>query len=327
MKKILLCLLILLISNLFLGAQTTYSSTFSDGTQKEVTFEYDDPNQISRLRIGLGFFGMDVPKEPAITFVLHPEYRLNERLLLEGIFRFPYGRSSDSNVPDGQSNSDRFKTYSNLRIIGHYDLINRIKKKEKRVAIDWGYNGTLSTVYVIEIPRNFLQSVSFDFGIHRNTVSSNLPIGLKDQTNMSRDFGYHLTSHRSVSVQTGFSHYKAESYKMITNGVGRSYFRMRRVYANIIYAFVNKGDYYQGDTKIKDESILDLPEKKSLGWVLGYAKHLGIRNSGLSAWFGIEIGGLPFMAREGYKNNIQLATPSSIFSMHFGLAYGKRPRK
>lgn len=324
MKKILFLIVATVVANHLLKSQTTYSATFSDGSEKEITFEYDDPSLISKFRMGVGFFGVDFPRESAVTFILNPVYRVNEKLKLEGLFRFPYSRSSDGNIPNNQIDNKHFKTFKNLRIIAHYDIINKVKTKRKKVPVDWAYDGMMNTVYVISVPRNYYKSLSFDFGLHSNVVSSGLSISPKRNSMLH---SVTLTTHRSVSIQAGFSLYKAESYKISTNGQKRSYFRMRRVYANIIYGFVNKADYYQNDTKITDESLLNLPEKKSLGWVVGYSKHFGIINSGLSGWLAIEIGVLPFMANEGYKENVRLSTPSSLLSMHFGLAFGPRPRK
>lgn len=339
MKKLFLCLVAILASAQFLKSQVTYTATFNDGKEKSVTFDYDDPYSISRFRMGVGFFGMDVPHDAVMSFILHPEFQVNSRLQLEGIFRFAYSRNADGNIPEQEPDNDRFKSFNNLRLIAHYDIFHGIKTKKKKVPIDWAYDGNGTTVYVIEVPRKFLNSVSFDFGFQTNRVASDLEIGLKNPVNPAsnvNNVNYYLDNHRSVSIQTGFSHFKSQSYKMTTNGTHRSYFRTRRIYANIIYGFVNKGEYYKKvysttselvESDVADESILELPEKKSLGWVVGYSKHLGIKNSGMSMWYGIELGGLPFLANEGYKDDVRLATPSTIFSMHFGLAFGPRPRK
>lgn len=307
--------------------QQTFDVEFENGEKKTFTMEYDNPRVLPRWRIGGSIFGFNVIEEGGLSLTLRGEYRLSPTFYVDGLFSFPIVRSLDGELLN-RKDDKRFKTTKSFNTVGHLTVIGKNVVKDKKLAIDYEYSGSTTTVYTMEFPRTINRSLLFDFGIHSFTHPNSEVIQALDPS----EPGYYLmATHRSFSLQTGLSYSKSESYRMNTGGSRRSYFRYKRLYINLLYALVNEGDTYYSRNgelnNIEANAGFEKPTSENLGLVYGGLWNFGAKNSSNTFWLGVEFGVLPHLKANNTisgpgSERLEAISATSYFSIQYGFSFG-----
>ena len=308
-------------------AQNTFEVEFENGKKKTFTMEYDNPRVLPRWRIGASIFGFNVIEEGGLSLTLRGEYRFSPSFYVDGLFSFPIVRSLDGELLN-RKDDKRFKTTKIFNTLGHLTVIGKNIVKDKKLSIDYEYSGSTTTVYNIEFPRTINRSMLFDFGIHSFTHPSS---EIVPKVDITTDGYYLMATHRSISLQTGLSYSKSESYRMNTGGNKRSYFRYKRLYVNVLYAFVNNGDIYftknQEANNTKATSGFEKPITENFGFLYGGLWNFGAKNSANTFWFGVQFGVLPHQKAylDPSGNGVPVLEPitaTGYFSIQYGFSFG-----
>ena len=331
---------ILIITNLVntLFAQNSFDVKFDDGRTATITMEYDNPTQMSRWRVGASLFGYNSVEKQKLSLFLRGEYRAHPRLYFEGSYGFPVDIALD-NTEIIKNEDSRFKNTTSITLVGHITLIGKNSIMERSVDIDnnmsragsYNSDGNMDwgskTIWLVTIPRKVNNSLLLDFGINSLIHPANV---LLKNSNPS-DFGsYFMPTHNSISLQTGFSYYRAQSFRFnSTNSKTIRHIRYSRFYANVLYSVVNSGKiYYQSTTGLADKEVTagyKDPKKENIGFLCGFVNHYDIRNSVHTAWLGFQYGFLPNISIDrdppaGFNSSSQ----ATHFTIQIGLTLGGR---
>jgi hypothetical protein len=320
MKKL---LLVFAFSPLLMNAQVTYDIQFDDGSQKRVTMDYDDPENLPKFNCTFNFAGFSVVGTGILSYQLRPEFRFNDRMMVSGCFTTGYTRGLDDNIRYNSPYIDLYKKTSLLNLNFHFTAFTHLQQKEKKTAVDYGGN----SVYVARIPRNIARSLQVDAGFSRIVTPSDLEL---QGDSVNANVIYHALNFQSMGGRIGLAYYKRESYQVTADGVSRSYFRYTRFYANALFAFSTGyttygTDYSSSSTPVTTEATAGFvaPEVNKMGWAVGIEKHLGIKNSTASMMIAVEFGKIPHLSTAAADGSKITAAPD-VIQIHFGIGLGTR---
>ncbi len=318
--------------NFYANSQQTYKVEFPDGEQ-EITIDYDDPSRLPKWNLGFSFFSVmaAAQDEPSICFRLQPEYRINEKLMIDANFCTPFSKSLEVN--QAYFKSEQTKTV-NFTTLAHYQLLYKPFVKTKKTPVNYKQSGSSTTVYTVKMERNFARSLEAIGGFNFLKVPDRSYLETSPGTKLQDSF-YYSNSQKFLSLCAGISYVKSESIKITSEDGSRAYWRYNRVYAYLTSALTGnvearmaiKSSSFSGNGLERTVSASDgfvKPDISRIGYRIGAERHLGTKNSGFSMVIGIEVGSTPYV-------KINLPAPSGpnkgFFLFHMGFGFGQNVGK
>jgi hypothetical protein len=315
--------------NFYANSQQTYKVEFPDGEQ-EITIDYDDPSRLPKWNLGFSFFSVMAASqnEPNICFRLQPEYRINEKLMIDANFCTPFSKSIE--IDQAYFKNEQTKTV-NFTTLAHYQLLYKPFVKTKKTPVNYKQSGSSTTVYTVKMERNFARSIEAIGGFNFLKVPGNSRIA--SVTNLQDSF-YYSNSQKFLSLCAGISYVKSESIKITSEDGSRAYWRYNRVYAYLTTALTGnvearmaiKSSSFSGGVErtVSASDGFVKPDISRIGYRIGAERHLGTKNSGFSMVIGIEVGSTPYAKFDLLPG----AKPSKgFFLFHMGFGFGQNVGK
>lgn len=201
-------------------------------------------------------------------------------------------------------------------------LLSKDTKKTRKTTVDYGYSSNgVTTIYSGGVPRVKKNALNGILGYYYQQVTQRMMV----ENNQTSKSITELASSNSSSMALGLSNESSLSYKVVTDRINRSYWRMFNVYGLLTYAVSSKEDYYTYSSTTFDEINNSNHIKASVnpvGFRIGTNYHMGFKNSSTALAVGLEVGQVPGYSIPASNLITQTATESTLVMIKVGLTIG-----